>query len=65
MNGVEKAYHCPVVWLCSALGYKIIVSPDAVYDITNGWICDCGKRVIGEDLVHKNVIWGLRDGIRL
>lgn len=62
MKGVAKACTCPVRWHCLSLNYIIAVSPIALYDISNGWICDCGKRVKTDSIEHKVLSWGLRDG---
>lgn len=63
MNDIVKACHCPVRWRCLSLGYIITVSPEALYDISNGWICDCGERVKDTGIGHYVLNWGLRDGM--
>ena len=61
MKDLIKSFNCPVRWRCLSLDQTVTVGPTAAYDISNGWICDCGKRVKGDDVGHEVLIYGLRD----
>jgi len=54
----------PVVWFCKKLKKVIRVDSDVVYSDDNGWICDCGNWIDGNDALHNILQFDNRDNIK-
>jgi hypothetical protein len=62
----EKKVLCPVKWVCVKLEREICPYQEAVYDIKNGWICDCRAYVkFRSTKTHLIFEKGYREGVQI
>jgi len=56
-----------VVWLCKLLTkkfhhkYFVKVAENSVYNVDDGWLCDCGHWTSGDDNFHVSIKKEKRD----